>query len=259
MNLGGAKKPKADEEEKESTTPEIWANLGKDLINLYSGLAENVPTDEESLEKLRSDTKLAVDAIKSKDINELKALKVPSETTMQIINAVSYALGDTTTKKGEKKVYEDFMTKKSNNLLQTLLNFDSQTLTFRMCERLKKMLKGILKLINAGKDTNKIPLKKSQQTMADEVQKALDKAKKMKSKAKTNEEKIAATQADEAAKAKKRELADFKFTQAHLWEKVPTRDQVVKRIQNWTAKIAKMEMDLKHKDDNKEVSLGTSK
>lgn len=32
-----------------------------------------------------------------------------------------------------------------------------------------------------------------------------------------------------------------------------------KRIEQWTAKINKMEMDLKHKDDNKEVSLGTSK
>lgn len=123
----------------------------------------------------------------------------------------------------------------------------------------KKMLKGILKHINAGKETKKIPLKKSQAAMQEEVQSALDKAKEMKNKAKTNEEKIAATQADEEAKAKKRELADFKFTQQHLWEKLPSRDQVVKRIQNWTAKITKMELDLKHKDDNKEVSLGTSK
>jgi DNA topoisomerase-1 len=123
----------------------------------------------------------------------------------------------------------------------------------------KKTLKGILKALNSGKDTKKIPLKKDQKKMAEDVQKALDKAKKMKNKAKTNEEKIAATQADEAAKKKKRELADIKFTQAHLWEKTPSTDQVVKRIQNWTGKITKMEMDLKHKDDNKEVSLGTSK
>ena len=123
----------------------------------------------------------------------------------------------------------------------------------------KKTLKGILKHLNAGKDTKKIPIKKSQAKMQEEVQKALDKAKKMKNKAKTNEEKIAATQADEAAKKKKRELADLKFTQAHLWEKIPTADQVIKRIQAWNAKISKMEMDLKHKDDNKEVSLGTSK
>ena len=40
---------------------------------------------------------------------------------------------------------------------------------------------------------------------------------------------------------------------------MPTEDQVKKRIENWTAKVSKMEMDLKHKDDNKEVSLGTSK
>ena len=60
-------------------------------------------------------------------------------------------------------------------------------------------------------------------------------------------------------KKQKRDAAEAKFTQAHLWEKVPTSDQVVKRIQNWTAKISKMEMDLRHKDDNKEVSLGTSK
>lgn len=81
----------------------------------------------------------------------------------------------------------------------------------------------------------------------------------MKEDAKTNEDKIKATEADEAAKEKRRELANAKFTQAHLWEKVPTQEQLIKRIQNWNSKIAKMEMDLKHKDDNKEVSLGTSK
>mmetsp|Transcript_18050 Transcript_18050/g.44915 ORF Transcript_18050/g.44915 Transcript_18050/m.44915 type:complete len:134 (-) Transcript_18050:257-658(-) len=81
----------------------------------------------------------------------------------------------------------------------------------------------------------------------------------MKNKAKTNDEKIKATEADEKAKARKREVAAIKFKQAHLWDKVPSKDQVAKKIQNWSAKIAKMEMDLKHKDDNKEVSLGTSK
>lgn len=123
----------------------------------------------------------------------------------------------------------------------------------------RKVLKGILKILNSGKDTKKIPLKKSQQEMQEEVNKALEKAKKMKNKAKTNEEKIAATKADEESKEKKRELADFKFSQAHLWEKVPSRDQVVKRVQQWATKITKMEFDLKNKDENKEVSLGTSK
>ena len=91
------------------------------------------------------------------------------------------------------------------------------------------------------------------------VEQGVEKAKMMKNKAKTNEEKIKATAADEKAKERKREVAAIKFKQAHLWDKVPTKDQVAKKIQNWNAKITKMEMDLKHKDDNKEVSLGTSK
>lgn len=122
----------------------------------------------------------------------------------------------------------------------------------------KKELKQLLKKLNSG-DSNGIPVRKSFEEMTDNVQKTIEKAKKMKESAKTNEEKIAATEADEKAKLKKRELADKKFQKAHLWEKVPSKDQVVKRIEAWTAKINKMEMDLKHKDDNKEVSLGTSK
>jgi len=87
----------------------------------------------------------------------------------------------------------------------------------------------------------------------------MEKAKKMKEKATTNEQKIKATQMDEAARQQKRDVSETKFKQAHLWDKVPTKDQVAKKITSWTAKISKMEMDLKYKDDNKEVSLGTSK
>jgi len=116
----------------------------------------------------------------------------------------------------------------------------------------KKELKAMLKKISKG-DTKDLPKRKSFQKMADEVQKALDKAKKMKNKATTNAEKIAATEQDAKAKQLKREMADAKFQKAHLWEKEPTSDQVSKRIKNWTEKIHKMELDLKHKDDNKEV------
>lgn len=122
----------------------------------------------------------------------------------------------------------------------------------------RKTLKGILKCLNAGK-LEKIPLKKNEKKMVEEVNEAIAKAKRMKEKAKTNEEKIKATEADEKAKQRRRDVAGIKFKQAHLWEKVPSKDQVIKKIQNWANKISKMEMDLKHKDDNKEVSLGTSK
>merc|ERR1739848_817616 len=77
--------------------------------------------------------------------------------------------------------------------------------------------------------------------------------------AETNEEKFAAIEAEEKTKKMKRDLSDLKFKEAHLWDKIPTQDQVIKKITSWTQKIAKMELDLKLKDDNKEVSLGTSK
>lgn len=122
----------------------------------------------------------------------------------------------------------------------------------------RKELKSIGRQLVAG-ETSSIPLRKSSQAMDDEVKTALANAKKMKETATTNAEKIKATEADEEAKQMKRELASKKFEMAHLWEKIPTQDQVKTRIVAWEAKIAKMEMDLKHKDDNKEVSLGTSK
>ena len=122
----------------------------------------------------------------------------------------------------------------------------------------KKTLKGILKCLTSG-NPDKIPLKKSGKHLVEAAAEAIATAKKMKETAKTNAEKIAATEADAAAKQQRREVNDAKFLQAHLWEKLPTKDQVIKRLQAWTAKITKMEMDLKHKDDNKEVSLGTSK
>jgi len=124
----------------------------------------------------------------------------------------------------------------------------------------KSVLKKMLTYLNKGKDADKIPVKKhDEKKLADEAAKGVEKAKMMKNKAKTNEEKLKATAADEKAKERKREVTAIKFKQAHLWDKAPSTDQVAKKIQNWSAKIAKMEMDLKHKDDNKEVSLGTSK
>mmetsp|Transcript_7505 Transcript_7505/g.11163 ORF Transcript_7505/g.11163 Transcript_7505/m.11163 type:complete len:834 (-) Transcript_7505:54-2555(-) len=124
----------------------------------------------------------------------------------------------------------------------------------------RKELKDTLKKVKSGK-TKGIPKKKSALELDEDVKKSLAKAKKMKDEAKTNEEKIEATKADEAAKQKRRDVQKEKFKQMHLWagDKVPTEESVRKRIETWNAKIAKMELDLKHKDDNKEVSLGTSK
>ena len=122
----------------------------------------------------------------------------------------------------------------------------------------KKVLKKILKKVSGGEDGG-IPKRKDPVKLAAKAADALDRAKRMKESAKTKEEKIAATEADEKAKILKRGLADAKFDDAHLWDGVPKTEQVIKRIQTWSDKIKKMEMNIKHKDDNKEVSLGTSK
>lgn len=39
----------------------------------------------------------------------------------------------------------------------------------------------------------------------------------------------------------------------------PTLEQVTRQLDRWTEKIKKLELDIRNKDDNKEVALGTSK
>jgi len=123
----------------------------------------------------------------------------------------------------------------------------------------KKILKMILKILSAGADKIKIPLKQSEEEMKAEGEKEIAAAKAMKEAAVTDEEKISATKADEVARQKRRDNADSKFNQGHLWEKVPNEQQVIGKITLWTEKISKAEHALMEKDSNKEVSLGTSK
>ena len=52
---------------------------------------------------------------------------------------------------------------------------------------------------------------------------------------------------------------DRKFAIAHMYASQPNDESLTKRVQNWNEKILKMETDIKARDDNKEVALGTSK
>jgi DNA topoisomerase I len=116
-----------------------------------------------------------------------------------------------------------------------------------------------LKYVLAGDESKVKLLTKKPAKLQEQANEALEKAKKMKEKAKTKEEKIAATEKDLAAKALKKEAADAKYQAAHLTAKVPNQTALGKKIETWNDKIKKMELNIKHKDDNKEVSLGTSK
>ena len=139
--------------------------------------------------------------------------------------------------------------------VQTLEALDTKLETL---QDQKKEMKKMLKQLMAG-NSKKLPLKKDITELQERTNKAIEKAKTKKEKAKTKEEKIAATELDEKAKILKKELADAKFNGMHLWAKAPNKEAVIKRITMWNEKIKKMEMNIKHKDDNKEVSLGTSK
>lgn len=131
----------------------------------------------------------------------------------------------------------------------------------------KKTLKSLLKLLSAKGGPDGLSKKhvaaflRTPEKDPEAVQKALARAKRLKETAKNDEDKIAASKADEEAKALRKSTSERRFKEAHLWDgsRVPTMDQLCNRIDKWTAKIAKTELDLKHRDDNKEVSLGTSK
>ncbi|KAH9090050.1 hypothetical protein Ae201684P_014915 [Aphanomyces euteiches] len=52
---------------------------------------------------------------------------------------------------------------------------------------------------------------------------------------------------------------EAKKAQAHRFVKVPTVDQIDKKIESWSKRIKALDLRLKDKNDNKEVALGTSK
>ncbi|KAL8025134.1 putative DNA topoisomerase I, DNA breaking-rejoining enzyme, catalytic core [Plasmopara halstedii] len=57
----------------------------------------------------------------------------------------------------------------------------------------------------------------------------------------------------------KEEDALAKKAQAHLFQRMPSADQVAKKIESWKKKIKALSLRLQDKTDNKEVALGTSK
>ena len=86
---------------------------------------------------------------------------------------------------------------------------------------------------------------------------AIEKAKDMTEKAKTSEQKIQATEAMTRAKEQQKAGRLAVQKESHLYSSAPSVESVKKRILTWTEKIRKLELDIRNKDDNKEVALGT--
>ena len=121
----------------------------------------------------------------------------------------------------------------------------------------KAELQEMLGHVKKGKES-KIKLSTDTATALDKAKAALDKAKAMKEKATDNDAKFAAIEAEKKAKEMQKAARDAKADEAHLWARAPGVDAIEKRIEVWTEKIRKMEIDVRNKDENKEVSLGTS-
>jgi DNA topoisomerase-1 len=50
-----------------------------------------------------------------------------------------------------------------------------------------------------------------------------------------------------------------RFLEKHMFKSAPTTAAVDARLEKWSEDIRKFEVDLRNKDENKEVALGTSK
>merc|ERR1712072_28118 len=105
-----------------------------------------------------------------------------------------------------------------------------------------------------GLSSKKIPLH-SGEDPSKKAAELVDKAKQMKNEAKTADEKVAATKAYESAMDKRRQANKAKQAEAHKFKNTPDEDAIEMR----TEKVKKIEVELRNKEENKEVSLGTSK
>ncbi len=122
----------------------------------------------------------------------------------------------------------------------------------------KEELQAWLKLAKNNK-SEKIPVKKDDSKLVEKLASEHKNALHMKNTAVTDGEKVAAVEAVDAAKAAIKVDASRKFSVQHQYKTKPSADQLDKKIKTWDEKISKMEVDIRNKDDNKEVSLGTSK
>jgi len=131
----------------------------------------------------------------------------------------------------------------------------------KLLKKQKKEIASWKDLVKSKKGTKSVTLKSNheEKAQAEKITKAVEAAEKKKQKAITDEEKVEATAMMEKAKAMKKDLATEKLKSAHLFVNEPSADQVSKRLDTWTEKIKKLELDIRNKDENKEVALGTSK
>jgi DNA topoisomerase I len=113
-------------------------------------------------------------------------------------------------------------------------------------------------LLKKGKES-KIPLKDDDAETMDQIAEQLRAAQVLRDTAKTTEEKLVSASAMEAAKAAQKNDQKRRFQEKHLFKTTPTASTLETKVARWQEDIRKLETDIRNRDENKEVALGTSK
>lgn len=104
-----------------------------------------------------------------------------------------------------------------------------------------------------------IPLKAEDKETTEEIKARMEDATKERDAATSNEKKLAAAAKIEAAKADLKLEQKKRFMEKHKYSATPSLQSLEARIEKWADDIRKMEVDIRNRDENKEVALGTSK
>lgn len=140
----------------------------------------------------------------------------------------------------------------------TEVMFENLNEKLEWLQKQRKELISWLQLVKKDK-TEKIPLKKDDSKVVERVTSAVKEALAKKESAKSDEERLAAAAEVEAAKAKLKEDQKRRFQQKHMFKQTPSKTSLESKIERWGDAIRKMETDIRNRDENKEVALGTSK
>lgn len=106
---------------------------------------------------------------------------------------------------------------------------------------------------------DQISLKEEDKEVVEEIKQRMDDAVKRRDVATDSDEKLSAVTQIEAAKAELKAEQKKRFVDKHKYSSAPTAAMIESRLVKWADDIRKMEVDIRNRDENKEVALGTSK
>jgi DNA topoisomerase-1 len=110
-----------------------------------------------------------------------------------------------------------------------------------------------------NKSSKKVPLLDDDSDITEAIKRQLQQAEDQRANAKTNEDKLRAAQALEDAKLADKQEKKRRLATKHSFKQMPTVESVEARIQKWSEAIRTLEVDIRNREENKEVALGTSK